>query len=109
MVIKRLPLLHALSGCLMCPFFHAGFATVGYHARSPLFAICQFRLKGHDHGLDWPQSSFSGASFSVLCRFRSIDINNGGLCVFNFNVRGEAMLKGLNMTAHMYSDHVYPG
>ncbi|ESW20160.1 hypothetical protein PHAVU_006G185700 [Phaseolus vulgaris] len=42
-------------------------------------------------------------------RFRSIDINNGGLCVFNFNVRGEAMLKGLNMTAHMYSDHVYPG
>lgn len=44
-----------------------------------------------------------------MFRFRSIDINNGGLCVFNFNVRGEAMLKGLNMTAHMYSDHVYPG
>ncbi|XP_020221301.1 probable 2-carboxy-D-arabinitol-1-phosphatase isoform X2 [Cajanus cajan] len=42
-------------------------------------------------------------------RFRSIDINNGGICVFNFNVRGEAMLEALNMTSHMYSDHVYPG
>ncbi|KAH1208197.1 putative 2-carboxy-D-arabinitol-1-phosphatase [Glycine max] len=42
-------------------------------------------------------------------RFRSIDINNGGICVFNFNVRGEAMLDALNTTAHMYSDHVYPG
>ncbi|KAK7412342.1 hypothetical protein VNO78_03797 [Psophocarpus tetragonolobus] len=42
-------------------------------------------------------------------RFRCIDINNGGICVFNFNVRGEAMLEALNMTAHMYSDHVYPG
>ncbi|RYR36015.1 hypothetical protein Ahy_A10g051077 isoform B [Arachis hypogaea] len=42
-------------------------------------------------------------------RFRSIDINNGGICVFNFNTRGEAMLEGLNITAHMYSDHVYNG
>ncbi|KAK2447260.1 protein-serine/threonine phosphatase [Trifolium repens] len=42
-------------------------------------------------------------------RFRSLDINNGGICVFNFNTRGEAMLEGLNLTAHMYSDHVYPG
>ncbi|KAK7302785.1 hypothetical protein RJT34_13681 [Clitoria ternatea] len=42
-------------------------------------------------------------------RFRSIDINNGGICVFNFNNRGEAMLEAFNMTAHMYSDHVYPG
>ncbi|KAK7327887.1 hypothetical protein VNO77_21980 [Canavalia gladiata] len=42
-------------------------------------------------------------------RFRSLDINNGGMCVFNFNIRGEAMLEALNMTAHMYSDHVYPG
>ncbi|XP_027336506.1 probable 2-carboxy-D-arabinitol-1-phosphatase [Abrus precatorius] len=42
-------------------------------------------------------------------RFRSLDINNGGMCVFNFNTRGEAMLEALNMTAHMYSDHVYPG
>lgn len=40
-------------------------------------------------------------------RFRSIDLNNGGLCVFNFNQRGEAMLQSLNMTAHMYSDHIY--
>ncbi|MED6121236.1 hypothetical protein PIB30_028064 [Stylosanthes scabra] len=40
-------------------------------------------------------------------RFRSVDINNGGICVFNFNKRGEAMLEGLNLTAHMYSDHVY--
>ncbi|KAI4296741.1 hypothetical protein L6164_036670 [Bauhinia variegata] len=42
-------------------------------------------------------------------RFRSLDVNNGGICVFNFNVRGEAMLEALNLTAHMYSDHVYPG
>lgn len=41
-------------------------------------------------------------------RFRSLDINNGGICVFNFNTRGEAMLEALNLTAHMYSDHVYP-
>ena len=44
-----------------------------------------------------------------MSRFRSLDINNGGICVFNFNIRGEAMLDALNMTAHMYSDHVYPG
>ncbi|GAB4826956.1 hypothetical protein Ancab_033836 [Ancistrocladus abbreviatus] len=40
-------------------------------------------------------------------RFRAIDVNNGGICVFNFNEKGEAMLQALNMTAHMYSDHVY--
>ncbi|KAK9267156.1 hypothetical protein L1049_009576 [Liquidambar formosana] len=40
-------------------------------------------------------------------RFRAIDVNNGGISVFNFNKRGEAMLQSLNMTAHMYSDHVY--
>ncbi|XP_073127708.1 probable 2-carboxy-D-arabinitol-1-phosphatase [Henckelia pumila] len=40
-------------------------------------------------------------------RFRAIDINNGGLCVFSFNIHGEAMLQGLNMTAHMYTDHIY--
>ncbi|KAL8468024.1 hypothetical protein ACS0TY_031321 [Phlomoides rotata] len=40
-------------------------------------------------------------------RFRAIDVNNGGLCVFNFNKRGEAMLSALNMTAHMYTDHIY--
>ncbi|KAK4787072.1 hypothetical protein SAY86_010905 [Trapa natans] len=40
-------------------------------------------------------------------RFRGIDINNGGISVFNFNTRGEAMLQCLNMTAHMYSDHFY--
>ncbi|KAL0363379.1 UNVERIFIED_CONTAM: putative 2-carboxy-D-arabinitol-1-phosphatase [Sesamum calycinum] len=40
-------------------------------------------------------------------RFRAIDINNGGLSVFSFNKRGEAMLKSLNMTAHMYTDHRY--
>ncbi|KAA3478920.1 putative 2-carboxy-D-arabinitol-1-phosphatase [Gossypium australe] len=40
-------------------------------------------------------------------RFRSIDVNNGGMSTFVFNKRGEAMLKSLNMTAHMYSDHVY--
>ncbi|KAF7803459.1 putative 2-carboxy-D-arabinitol-1-phosphatase [Senna tora] len=41
-------------------------------------------------------------------RFRAIDINNGGICIFSFNVRGEAMLQALNLMAHMYSDHVYP-
>ncbi|KAL7213072.1 hypothetical protein ACSBR2_015723 [Camellia fascicularis] len=40
-------------------------------------------------------------------RFRAIDINNGGISVFNFNKRGEAMLQSLNMTAHMYKDHIY--
>ncbi|KAK6797509.1 hypothetical protein RDI58_005211 [Solanum bulbocastanum] len=40
-------------------------------------------------------------------RFRSVDINNGGLCVFKLNKEGEAMLHSLNMTAHMYTDHVY--
>ncbi|KAK6149913.1 hypothetical protein DH2020_017438 [Rehmannia glutinosa] len=40
-------------------------------------------------------------------RFRSIDVNNGGLSVFSFNKRGEAMLQSLNMTAHMYTDHIY--
>ncbi|XP_009769323.1 probable 2-carboxy-D-arabinitol-1-phosphatase [Nicotiana sylvestris] len=40
-------------------------------------------------------------------RFRSVDINNGGLCVFKFNKQGEAMLHSLNMTAHMYTDHIY--
>ncbi|KAM3700304.1 hypothetical protein ACJW30_05G088200 [Castanea mollissima] len=40
-------------------------------------------------------------------RFRAIDVNNGGISVFNFNKRGEAMLQSLNMTAHMYGDHFY--
>ncbi|XP_027105273.1 probable 2-carboxy-D-arabinitol-1-phosphatase [Coffea arabica] len=40
-------------------------------------------------------------------RFRAVDINNGGLSVFNFNKQGEAMLQSLNMTAHMYTDHIY--
>ncbi|CAO2194372.1 unnamed protein product [Urochloa humidicola] len=40
-------------------------------------------------------------------RFRAIDVNNGGMCVFTVNKHGEAMLQALNMTAHMYSDHTY--
>ncbi|XP_057544242.1 probable 2-carboxy-D-arabinitol-1-phosphatase isoform X2 [Amaranthus tricolor] len=40
-------------------------------------------------------------------RFRAIDINNGGICVFNVNKKGEAMLHSLNMTSHMYTDHTY--
>ncbi|KAB5534004.1 hypothetical protein DKX38_017090 [Salix brachista] len=40
-------------------------------------------------------------------RFRSIDVNNGGISVFTFNRKGEAMLQSLNMTAHMYSEHIY--
>ena len=44
---------------------------------------------------------------SKQCRFRAIDVNNGGMCVFTVNKQGEAMLQALNMTAHMYSDHTY--
>ncbi|XP_062233085.1 probable 2-carboxy-D-arabinitol-1-phosphatase [Phragmites australis] len=40
-------------------------------------------------------------------RFRAIDVNNGGMCVFTVNKGGEAMLQALNLTAHMYSDHTY--
>ncbi|XWS19594.1 hypothetical protein CRYUN_Cryun31cG0028900 [Craigia yunnanensis] len=40
-------------------------------------------------------------------RFRSIDVNNGGISTFNISKRGEAMLQSLNMTAHVYSDHMY--
>ncbi|KAI6705114.1 hypothetical protein NL676_008076 [Syzygium grande] len=40
-------------------------------------------------------------------RFRATDINNGGISVFSFNKRGEAMVQSLNMTTHMYDDHVY--
>ncbi|MQL98140.1 hypothetical protein Taro_030840 [Colocasia esculenta] len=40
-------------------------------------------------------------------RFRAIDVNNGGICVFTFNKRGEAMLQSMNMTAHMSSGHMY--
>ncbi|XAR59153.1 2-carboxy-D-arabinitol-1-phosphatase [Bertholletia excelsa] len=32
-------------------------------------------------------------------RFRAMDINNGGLCVFKFNKQGEAMLQSMNMMA----------
>ncbi|RWW63243.1 hypothetical protein BHE74_00029593, partial [Ensete ventricosum] len=39
--------------------------------------------------------------------FRAIDVNNGGISVFTFNRRGEAILQSLNMTAHMYSNHIY--
>ncbi|OMP14352.1 Histidine phosphatase superfamily, clade-1 [Corchorus olitorius] len=40
-------------------------------------------------------------------RFRAIDVNNGSISTISFNKRGEAMLQSLNMTAHMYNDHVY--
>ncbi|TXG47388.1 hypothetical protein EZV62_026682 [Acer yangbiense] len=40
-------------------------------------------------------------------RFRSVDVNNGGISVFIVNQQGEAMLQSLNMTAHMYSDYEY--
>lgn len=40
-------------------------------------------------------------------RFRAVDVNNGGISVFTFNRRGEAILQSLNMTAHMYSNHIY--
>ncbi|CAD5178181.1 unnamed protein product [Musa acuminata subsp. malaccensis] len=39
--------------------------------------------------------------------FRAVDVNNGGISVFTFNRRGEAILQSLNMTAHMYSNHIY--
>ncbi|KAJ8448018.1 hypothetical protein Cgig2_028894 [Carnegiea gigantea] len=40
-------------------------------------------------------------------KFRAIDVNNGGISVFNVNKKGEAMLQSLNMTAHMYGDLTY--
>ncbi|KAK3187974.1 hypothetical protein Dsin_027535 [Dipteronia sinensis] len=40
-------------------------------------------------------------------RFRSVDVNNGGISVFIVNQQGEAMLQSLNMIAHMYSDYEY--
>ncbi|PKA47272.1 serine/threonine-protein phosphatase PGAM5 [Apostasia shenzhenica] len=40
-------------------------------------------------------------------RFRSIEIRNGGISVFTFNRKGEAMLQSLNMTAHMHGSHTY--
>jgi hypothetical protein len=49
----------------------------------------------------------SNTPASEQCRFRAIDVNNGGMCVFTVNKQGEAMLQALNMTAHLYSDHTY--
>ncbi|KAG6527918.1 hypothetical protein ZIOFF_010053 [Zingiber officinale] len=45
----------------------------------------------------------------IFCphQFCAIDVNNGGISVFTFNRRGEAMLQSLNMTVHMYSSHMY--
>ncbi|CAN6443541.1 unnamed protein product [Victoria cruziana] len=40
-------------------------------------------------------------------RFRAIDINNGGISTIVFNKQGEAMLQSLNLTSHIYSEHVY--
>uniref|UniRef100_A0A0E0MTP0 Uncharacterized protein n=2 Tax=Oryza TaxID=4527 RepID=A0A0E0MTP0_ORYRU len=52
-------------------------------------------------------SNFKVNGIYPVRKFRSIDVNNGGMCVFTVNKRGEAMLQALNMTAHMYSDHTY--
>jgi len=65
------------------------------------------------HELKQPFDALSNLAADIktlitMFRFRSLDVNNGGICVFNFNTRGEAMLEALNLTAHMYSDHVYP-
>ncbi|KAF3794528.1 putative 2-carboxy-D-arabinitol-1-phosphatase [Nymphaea thermarum] len=40
-------------------------------------------------------------------RFRALDINNGGISTIVFNKQGEAMLQSLNLTSHIYSEHVY--
>ena len=64
--------------------------------RDLYIAICQQSLF-----FSFPQMA------SKQCRFRAIDVNNGGMCVFTVNKQGEAMLQALNMTAHMYSDHTY--
>ncbi|CAN0853004.1 Probable 2-carboxy-D-arabinitol-1-phosphatase [Linum grandiflorum] len=40
-------------------------------------------------------------------RFRAVDVNNGGISVLDINTRGEVMVQSMNMTAHMYTDHVY--
>lgn len=39
-------------------------------------------------------------------RFRAIDVNNGGICSFKINEKGEPLLQSLNMTAHLYADMV---
>ncbi|GAQ82723.1 Phosphoglycerate mutase [Klebsormidium nitens] len=40
-------------------------------------------------------------------RFRAIDINNGGICVFSINTSGQPMLKSLNLTSHLQTEGVY--
>lgn len=37
-------------------------------------------------------------------RFRAVDINNGGICMFKINEKGEPLLQSLNMTSHLYVD-----
>ncbi|MCO5611016.1 hypothetical protein L7F22_065265 [Adiantum nelumboides] len=37
-------------------------------------------------------------------RFRVVDINNGGICKFKINEKGEPLLQSLNMTAHLHVD-----
>lgn len=39
--------------------------------------------------------------------FRAVDVNNGGICVFRVNKRGEPMLINMNQTAHMHADGVF--
>ncbi|BDA49348.1 probable phosphoglycerate mutase GpmB [Coccomyxa sp. Obi] len=39
--------------------------------------------------------------------FRAFDVNNGGICTFRVNTRGEAMLANLNQTAHLHYDGVF--
>lgn len=39
-------------------------------------------------------------------RFRATDINNGGICSFKINEKGEPLLQSLNMTAHLHVDSV---
>ncbi|CAL8464228.1 g3763 [Coccomyxa elongata] len=39
--------------------------------------------------------------------FRAFDINNGGICTFRVNTKGEAMLANLNQTAHLHYDGVF--
>ncbi|EIE24914.1 phosphoglycerate mutase-like protein [Coccomyxa subellipsoidea C-169] len=39
--------------------------------------------------------------------FRAFDVNNGGICTFRVNTKGEAMLANLNQTAHLHHEGVF--
>lgn len=40
-------------------------------------------------------------------KFRSVDISNGGICVFKLKAKSEPMLESLNLTSHLHTEGVY--